>query len=300
MLCVAKNNNEYVEVTPVTVVKDNSLLNVIKGLTSIYTTNHPFELTADMFDENSTEIGQYRYQYNRNIIKVETPTNITSIGDYAFQGCSLLKNVILSNVKTIGQSAFNNMSLNSITLSSALTLIGSYAFYTCLRVNFLGTLDQWATITFSDEKSSPIAGAKDLYINDELVTEVDLPIATQINAYAFRTCKSITRVNAPLATNIGNYAFKENYGLINVKLSSVTKMGYGSFYSCTKLAIVDFRNVTQVPTIQSNTGTFQNVPTSCKFIIPDSLYDSWIASTNWVSLYNKGYQFIKASEYTEA
>lgn len=176
MLCVAKNNNEYVEVTPVKVVQDNSLLNVIKGINSYGTSNYPFELTADMWDENSTEISQYKFYFNKNITKVEIPNNIKII-----------------------------------------------------------------------------------------------------NAYAFRTCSNL------ISITIGN-------GVKSIK--------DGAFYGCSRLQIVDFRGVTQVPTIQSN--SFYNVPTTCKIIIPDSLYDSWIASTNWVSLYNNGYPFIKASEYTEA
>ena len=245
MLCVAKNNNEYVEVTPVKVVKDNCLLNAIKGINSYNTTNYPFELTADMFDENSTEIYNHKYYNNKNIIKVEIPNNIKKINAYAFASCSRLTSVAIGNgVTSIVDDAFNGCSsLTSITIPNSVKSIGTRAFNGCSSL-----------------------------------TSITIPNSvTSMGGAVFFGCSSLTSITIP---------------------NSVKSIGYNVFRECYRLQIVDFRSATQVPTVQSD--SFMSVPKTCKFIIPDSLYDSWITSTNWVSLYNKGYQFIKASEYTEA
>ena len=55
----------------------------------------------------------------------------------------------------------------------------------------------------------------DLYLNDELVTEIEIPdTISKINSYAFYGCKSLTRVVIPdSVTSIGDYAFYGCTGL---------------------------------------------------------------------------------------
>ena len=58
---------------------------------------------------------------------------ITSIGDYAFSGCTGLSNVTIpSSVTSIGRYAFNKCTgLTSVTILSSVTLIDRYAFSSC-------------------------------------------------------------------------------------------------------------------------------------------------------------------------
>jgi hypothetical protein len=46
------------------------------------------------------------------------------------------------------------------------------------------------------------------------------------------------------------------------------------------MAFYDFSHHTAVPTL-ANTNTFTGIPTDCKIIVPDALYDEWVAATNW-------------------
>ena len=59
--------------------------------------------------------------------------SVTSIGAYAFYGCSGLTSITIpSSVTSIGNSAFYNCSgLTSITIPYRVTSIGVYAFYGC-------------------------------------------------------------------------------------------------------------------------------------------------------------------------
>lgn len=246
-------------------VQDNRLLNVIKGINSYQMSNYPFELTADMFDENSTTIGDYQFYNNHNITKVEIPNNIKTIGNSAFNGCSRLASITIpDSVKSIGKDVFSYCSsLTSITIPNSVTSIGNSAFSFCSSLT---------SITIPDS-------------------------VTSIGSFAFGGCRSLTSINIPNSvTNIGDEAFYGCRSLTSINIpNSVTSIEYLAFNYCTSLKIVDFRGATRVPTVQSD--SFSNVPTTCKFIIPDELYDSWITATNWASLYASGYQFIKASEY---
>ena len=56
--------------------------------------------------------------------------NVTSIGYYAFYGCSGLTNVTMPNVMSIGDQAFAWCGLTNVTMPNV-TSIGYYAFYNC-------------------------------------------------------------------------------------------------------------------------------------------------------------------------
>lgn len=64
----------------------------------------------------------------------------------------------------------------------------------------------------------------------------------------------------------------------------------GAFLGCTSLELVDLSKCTVVPSLRQ-TNTFTNVPTTCEFRIPAALYDEWITSTNWSTMYAQGYKF---------
>ena len=63
----------------------------------------------------------------------DIPQSVTSIGQYAFRGCSMLESVnIPASVTSIGYSAFYGCtSLESINIPASVTSIGNHAFYDC-------------------------------------------------------------------------------------------------------------------------------------------------------------------------
>lgn len=64
------------------------------------------------------------------------------------------------------------------------------------------------------------------------------------------------------------------------KLSSVGTDGLdGAFAGCTGLEIVLFKDSAAVPSITDT--TFANTNDTYTVIVPDALYDAWIAETNW-------------------
>ena len=67
-----------------------------------------------------------------------------------------------------------------------------------------------------------------------------------------------------------------------VKFSNITSINNYGFTDTSFLETIDFTGQTVVPTLASTTA-FQN--NTATFLIPDALFDTWIASTNWANMY---------------
>lgn len=106
----------------------------------------------------------------------------------------------------------------------------------------------------------------------------------EIPAYYFQNCTLLDRVILPKSiTKIGNYAFSSCSILANIAVpASVASIGNYAFGNCSILACVDFSKHMEIPSIEAK--TFNGIYSDCKIIVPDALYDTWIAATNWSSL----------------
>ena len=85
--------------------------------------------------------------------------SVTSIGDYAFGGCSGLTSITIpDSVTSIGYYAFSYCSsLTSVIIPNSVTSIGYRAFYECsdlTTINFQGTKAQWRAIEKANDWDS--------------------------------------------------------------------------------------------------------------------------------------------------
>lgn len=83
------------------------------------------------------------------------PEDITSIGEAAFYGCSLLTHIVIPNgVATIGESAFGECSsLESIIIPKSVTSIGDDLFDECkkiFRIYYEGTEAEWNNVNIGN------------------------------------------------------------------------------------------------------------------------------------------------------
>ena len=99
---------------------------------------------------------------------------------------------------------------------------------------------------------------------------------------AFYYCYSLASVVIPQGViSIGSNAFYYCYSLASVVIpQGVTSISSYAFRYCYGMAFYDFSALEAVPTL-SNANVFNSLPSDCKIIVPDALFDEWIAATNW-------------------
>ena len=116
---------------------------------------HTINVTGEISENTFSDIKFALNSLSSDIyvnLDLSKTTGLTSIGDYAFYGCSSLTSVTIGNsVTSIGDYAFRNCSnLTNLTIPDSVTSIGSYAFDGCsslTTVNYKGTQEQWKKIS---------------------------------------------------------------------------------------------------------------------------------------------------------
>ena len=117
------------------------------------------------------------------------------------------------------------------------------------------------------------------------LTEIVAPTTVvSIRAGAFTVCVALTSVSLPATTLIESDVFSGCNALATVSLPSATAIEDNAFYNCTSLTTVDFGDTPRSSVPSLGSGAFNNVPTSCKIIVPYTQYDAWIAAENWRDL----------------
>lgn len=116
----------------------------IKGLTEIpnyylYSTTNSNQkdfITKNLIkvnlEDTVTNIGAYAFYYNQKLENINFPSNLTTIGQQAFNYCAFKTLNIPSGVTKIENETFrNNISLEEVIFNGNIQSIGSYSFLGC-------------------------------------------------------------------------------------------------------------------------------------------------------------------------
>ncbi len=138
---------------------------------------------------------------------------------------------ISSNVKKIPAHLFAsienkdyvaNITQVVIEENSVLESIGEGAFSNCTTLNgvYISDLEFWCKIDFISKASNPLNYAQNLYLNNQLVIDLEIPnTITEIKDYAFTDCNKLKSITIP---------------------SSVKSIGFASFSGCSSLTNITF------------------------------------------------------------
>jgi len=102
------------------------------------TDNNTKYVSLDLSGSTLTSIEVYAFYQCKSIVSVTIPDTVTSIGNNAFNSCSITSVIIGSGVTSIGDQAFCGCtSLASITIPNTVTSIGDSAFMDSTRLTSL-------------------------------------------------------------------------------------------------------------------------------------------------------------------
>ena len=198
--------------------------------------------------------------------KIEFGKNIHTIASYTMSDSFIIESITIPNGVTIienyalaSNTPFVTIFPKNISFShpfdSSRTKIGKVVMPNTL-------IDAFALIRYADRRITiPNVSAllQNAFFESDISNIVIPNSITSVGANVFNACRFLTSVRIP---------------------KSILTISSGMFSSCNGMAFYDFSKHESVPILE-DVSAFSSIPSDCKIIVPDALYDEWKAATNW-------------------
>ena len=283
-------------------------------------TGNNIVIAAKYENKPVTGIAEKAFDYN-SFESITIPSTIKTIGNSAFEYCGALSQInfnatemndlpqgnrifyksgkdstgitvtIGANVKRIPARLFyselynNTTNITSVVFSagSVLESVGADAFNRCENLNsvYISDIKAWCNISFSDYYGNPLYLAENLYLNNELVVNLEIPnTVTEIKPYVFFGCRSLeSLIISNGVERIGRNAFVNCSGLTNVTIpNSVTSIDVYAFSGCGSLSSVTFSDTQgwTAGTTAIDATDLANVATAASYLNSTYMDCAWI------------------------
>ena len=183
-------------------------------------------LTQISIPAGVTALPNYMFRYCTSLAQIALPESVTSIGQYAFQNCTSLAEIDISNVTSIGNFAFNFSGLTKITIPEAIKTLDNQIFNGCSKLK---------TVTLHDNITS---FGTSLFTDCTSLESITLPSGLKtFGTSVFKNCTSLTSITIPSGvTTLTNNLFDGCTSLASVTLhEGITAFGKATFARCTSL-----------------------------------------------------------------
>lgn len=220
-----------------------------------------------------------------NMIRAALLSNTTKFGGYAFYYCRNLEYIsyVDQALGTYGYNFFYCINLKCLINPLDNRQLGNACCQNCYSLR-----------VYSNCSTEQDGASANMFYNCNSLQRIFLQkySGTSIT----RMCYTLGRLAFGYdLTTIGSFAINAQYSLRSIVYpSKLTSINTYNCTNCYNLILHDFRNAESVPTLGTN--CFNNANPNMKIVVPDKLYDTWIAATNWSAVASK---IVKASEYTE-
>ena len=182
-----------------------------------------YNIKVAVFEEGATHVGGLQ---GTLVERVVIPDTVESFGNYAFNGCSHLKQITFpKNLKNIGHYAFNYSGITSAILPEGLESIGDYAFNSC---------GELSAVSIPDTVTSMGNG---MFVDCAKLTSVRLS-ANVTSMPSFRRCTNLRVLELPEGvTYIGAYSLEGTTLDKLILPKSLKTIDYGATNGCSTIPV---------------------------------------------------------------
>lgn len=228
--------------------------------TGVLTISGNGEMSADWNME------QAPWYEDRSLVRsVIVEEGVTSVGSYAFQGCTNLTQISLADsVRSIGQCAFFDCSaLTEVIIPQGITEIPYRTFYLCASLERAeipstvtvignGAFDQCAALKDVHLPVGLVSLGKSAFAGCDSLKKIELPDGIhELAMNTFYGCSNLSGITLPEGfTALGAYALSNCTSLVVLDLpESLTTIGAGAIGNCSRLeSLVIPEKVTSIGT----------------------------------------------------
>jgi len=151
--------------------------------------------------ENVIKIADSVFRNCKELSEIKIPEKTAEVGFEAFLNCGKLENLVLpEGITTIKSKAFKDcVGLKSVTVPNSLIKVEIDAFENCngLEAVYISDIKSWCKIDFEANTANPLYKGQKLYLNGELVTELNLSDdITEISDRSLWLYDELTKVTA--------------------------------------------------------------------------------------------------------